>query len=110
MNIEEMYQAARRLKQLMIDKGYTSAGVSISVQYIGAPLIIVVETGEKRTNPLMGPATSEGLLQLIGLAEDWIADLPDAMITKREEFYKLLESLPGRAEELGINMPVKLAP
>jgi hypothetical protein len=109
MNVEEMYATARRLKQLMIDKGYGSARVSISVQYIGAPLVIFLETGGGRSNPLMGKATVEGLGRLIEMAEDWIADLPDQMIVKREEFYKLVESLSSRAEELGIELPVKLA-
>lgn len=108
MTPEEIYKAATHLKALMVDRGYTSADVRIAFQYIGFPMVIIVEADRKTTNLFDGPPTSNGINSAIQRTEAWINQLPDAKKIAQQQFLAELEQLPVRAKELGIELPVRL--
>lgn len=109
MKIEEIYAAAADLKTLMIDRGYTRADVRIGFHYIGFPLAIVLETGMLMQSKIcQETATTKGFQHALHEARGWIQNLPDAKQAAKIAFMQKLANLSLTAEELGIELPVKL--
>lgn len=109
MNVQDIYGATQDIKKALVAMGYTSADCRITFNLAGPILVYAEASAKNHKMVFVKTPTDQALQEALAEVEVWLRELPNALEQAKTDFMKMLEQLPAKAAEFGVELPVKLA-